>query len=43
MERLNEQLETPVDLGAASVETQGAPGSRTEFGVIAEPLGLEAE
>lgn len=29
-----------IDLGAASVETRGRPGSKLEFGVIAEPLGL---
>ncbi|WP_448659187.1 benenodin family lasso peptide [Sphingomonas sp. CJ99] len=40
MERQHDSL---IDLGAASVETQGAPGQRTEFGVIAEQLGLDVE
>lgn len=36
----DEQIE---DLGTASVETLGAPGNQLEFGVIARPLGIEAE
>lgn len=39
MERDNDLI----DLGAVSTETQGAPGLQLEFGVIAQPLGIEAE
>lgn len=43
MTRDNEQREQLIDLGTASVETKGAPGNKTEFGVIGLPLGLQAE
>lgn len=38
-----EQLEQIEDLGTASVETLGAPGSQIEFGVINRVLGIDAE
>ena len=44
MEREHEhEHEDLIDLGAASIETRGRPGLQTEFGVIAQPLGIEAE
>lgn len=43
MEREREQHDDLIDLGAASVETKGRPGFQTELGVIAQPLGIEAE
>jgi hypothetical protein len=43
MNRDNQQGEELMDLGTASVETRGAPGNKTEFGVIGLPLGLQAE
>ena len=43
MEREHEQHDDLIDLGAASVETKGRPGFQMELGVIAQPLGIEAE
>jgi len=43
MEHRDSQQDELIDLGAASTETKGKPGSQIEFGVIAQPLGLEAE
>lgn len=43
MEREREQHDDLIDLGTASVETKGRPGFLSEFGVIAQPLGIEAE
>ena len=43
MERNYDQHDDLIDLGAASVETKGRPGFQTELGVIAQPLGIEAE
>jgi hypothetical protein len=43
MNRDTEQHEELIDLGAASAETKGAPGNKTEFGVIGLPLGIQAE
>jgi hypothetical protein len=43
MERDYEQHDDLIDLGAASTETKGRPGFLSEFGVIAQPLGIEAE
>ena len=43
MERNDERHDELIDLGAASTETQGRPGLQLEFGVIAQPVGIEAE
>lgn len=43
MKRNEEQRDAVIDLGAASTATLGKPGQQIEFGVIAEPLGLDAE
>ena len=43
MERNDERHDDLIDLGAASSETQGRPGLQLEFGVIAQPIGIEAE
>ena len=43
MERQHEEHDELIDLGAASTETKGRPGFQTELGVIAQPLGIEAE
>jgi hypothetical protein len=43
MEREHERQDDLIDLGAASTETQGRPGLQLEFGVIAQPIGIEAE
>lgn len=43
MEREQERHDELIDLGAASVETRGRPGFQSELGVIAQPLGIEAE
>lgn len=39
MEREHEQSEL-IDLGTASVETQGPLAEKIEFGVIGRPLGI---
>ena len=44
MERKHDdQIEQIEDLGAASIETLGAPGNQIEFGVINRVLGIDAE
>ncbi|MGC6331157.1 benenodin family lasso peptide [Rhizorhabdus sp. FW153] len=43
MERNEEQFDAAIDLGAASTVTLGKPGQQIEFGVIAEPLALDAD
>lgn len=32
-----------IDLGAASIETQGQPGNELEFGIVGRPLGISDE
>lgn len=43
MEHNQEQSDATIDLGAASAVTLGQPGQQIEFGVIAEPLALDAD
>lgn len=43
MDRINEDAVALIDLGAASVETQGNHGSEIDFVATQKPLGLSDE